>query len=654
MSTAQSTFEERVARPGSPPTSDAQRLRIALIDRLARDLASSGVRRIALFGAGRHTRPIVREPWARHGITVAAIVDDKPATPSLAGIPVRTPAEAAGSPDFDAIVVSSWSYEFQLFERAQATLGGLGLPIRRIYDDTDERFESEAAADTLVNEHGLEPADARWLVENRGERHDALLPLLPAARTELHLRRYELAADIARRAGATRVLDAACGTGYGSTLFATDALTTYTGVDIDASTVAYAGRRYGTESASFVCASATDTGLPDASVDLVASFETIEHLEDTEGLLAEYERVLTPDGLLVVSTPNELGPTPYHVHDFSRDAFLSAIESRFEVVAVYGQLPQDGVASPELPPGIWTSPAHDDDAPAGHDLGCRPDFLIAVARKRGASGAVDLPTAGAEPSGAPPTAEHATVCITTRHGDIQFFCPNDATRWRARSLNDKEPETLDWIDRFDPGDVYWDIGASTGPYVMYAAKAGVAGSIIALEPSAWNYWVLSEQLKRAGLGDTVRAFPVALGDTDHLDALQMRHPLPGGAGSSLGEPIGEFGEAFEPEFSQGAVGITIDTLVEQFGLEVPNRIKIDVDGLEKSVLQGGLRTLANPAVKSIAIELDSGRDELIGEVTAMLAGCGLELVARRHAAFVDATPNAAIFNYEFTRATPDA
>jgi len=113
-----------------------------------------------------------------------------------------------------------------------------------------------------------------------------------------HWHRYAFA----RRLGAgKRVLDVACGEGYGSALLAGVA-GSVTGIDIDAAAVAHARQRYAAlANVSFAEGSAATLPLPDASVDVVVSFETIEHLPraDQPRMLAEIARVLTEDGVLV-------------------------------------------------------------------------------------------------------------------------------------------------------------------------------------------------------------------------------------------------------------------------------------------------------------------------------------------------------------------
>jgi SAM-dependent methyltransferase len=142
------------------------------------------------------------------------------------------------------------------------------------------------------------------------------------------------------------------------------------GVEIDARAVAYATRRYGRPGRiAFHRTDAARTGLDDASFDLVTSFETIEHVEDAEGLLAEFARLVTPGGRLVVSTPNDMGPTPYHVHSFTRSSFATLLARRFGTLAWWGQRAGDERIDDETPPGVYTLT---EDAPA-------PEFFIVVA-----------------------------------------------------------------------------------------------------------------------------------------------------------------------------------------------------------------------------------------------------------------------------------
>ena len=157
-----------------------------------------------------------------------------------------------------------------------------------------------------------------------------------------HWHRYAFARALA---GGRRVLDAACGEGYGSALLAA-AGARVLGIDIDAGTVAHARRRYaGVPDLRFDVADATALdALPDASFNLVTSFETLEHVDAQERLLDGFARLLAPGGVLLVSTPDKgeytdrTGDTnPHHVRELYRDGFEALLAARFPARRLYGQ-----------------------------------------------------------------------------------------------------------------------------------------------------------------------------------------------------------------------------------------------------------------------------------------------------------------------------
>jgi SAM-dependent methyltransferase len=143
-----------------------------------------------------------------------------------------------------------------------------------------------------------------------------------------HLTRYRSALPLV---AGLRVLDIACGSGYGAQLLATVATHVY-GVDLDPEAVAYARAQYGSPNVEFIVGDATAIPLPDNSVDVVVTFETIEHVEDYREFMREVKRVLVPGGVAVVSTPNDLEfaeGNHYHLHEFEYDELLSLLAEHF-------------------------------------------------------------------------------------------------------------------------------------------------------------------------------------------------------------------------------------------------------------------------------------------------------------------------------------
>src|SRR5689334_19678778 len=90
--------------------------------------------------------------------------------------------------------------------------------------------------------------------------------------------------------------------------------------------------------------------------------------------------------------------------------------------------------------------------------------------------------------------EQMVVSTMTSFGPLKFFAPTKALAWRAETLLSKEPETIRWIDSFSPGSVFWDIGANIGTFSLYAGL-GHDISVVAFEPAAANYYVLSRNIQ---------------------------------------------------------------------------------------------------------------------------------------------------------------
>ncbi|MFZ5928672.1 MAG: methyltransferase domain-containing protein [Acidobacteriota bacterium] len=181
-----------------------------------------------------------------------------------------------------------------------------------------------------------------------------------------HMARYAFACRLARH---KRVLDAACGAGYGSAALAAQA-SFVTALDISLEAVAAARSSYSRPNLAFLAARAEQMPFRDASFDLIVAFEVIEHLHDWRALLAEARRLLAPGGQFIVSTPNRLyysearadaGPNPYHVREFDYAEFRAALEEFFPSTAIYLQnhsgaitfspLSSAGPAAVELAPG---------------------------------------------------------------------------------------------------------------------------------------------------------------------------------------------------------------------------------------------------------------------------------------------------------------
>ena len=156
-----------------------------------------------------------------------------------------------------------------------------------------------------------------------------------------HLHRY---AWCARLVEGKDVLDIACGEGYGSAMLARRARSVK-GVDIASDAVAHASATYqDIHGLEFMQGNAAEIPLGDNSVDVVVSFETIEHHDRHREMLSEIRRVLRPDGLLVISSPNRVvyselagHHNEFHVKELDFAEFDAVLQEQFDNICYFGQ-----------------------------------------------------------------------------------------------------------------------------------------------------------------------------------------------------------------------------------------------------------------------------------------------------------------------------
>lgn len=171
-------------------------------------------------------------------------------------------------------------------------------------------------------------------LDNNGER---MVPLLSHASVFwAHIYRYRFAAECVK---GKRVLDIGCGEGYGAAGMRAAGASHVIAVDVAENAVRHAKEVYGLDARA---GSAEAIPLEDGSVDVVVSFETIEHLKKPQRFLSECSRVLKPNGILLLSSPDRDGATgqhnPHHTSELNLAEFsrlIAAVFPRFELFTQY-------------------------------------------------------------------------------------------------------------------------------------------------------------------------------------------------------------------------------------------------------------------------------------------------------------------------------
>jgi FkbM family methyltransferase len=188
-----------------------------------------------------------------------------------------------------------------------------------------------------------------------------------------------------------------------------------------------------------------------------------------------------------------------------------------------------------------------------------------------------------------------------------FLSIDSAIEYKTRLHScKKEPEMIQWIETFfKEGDVFFDIGANIGAYSLAAAKCFDGRIMVySFEPSFLNFPKLVKNLIINCCQDCIIPFQIALSDKTVLDTFNYQNLTPGGALHALGEAVNHQGKDFDPVFKQPVLSYRLDDFIKCFGLPVPNHIKIDVDGIQFSILQGAEKTLSDPALHSVLVELE--------------------------------------------------
>ena len=221
-------------------------------------------------------------------------------------------------------------------------LDAIGLKTQIFYQNPEDELDVAVVFRSRKSKKHSSAASAAGgskMLEWTGERY---LPWLeePLIGYE-HLHRYAYATQFAQN---KRALDLACGEGYGSRLLARTA-ESVVGIDIDENAIRHAKNKYIRSNLQFKQGSITDIPIEGQSIfDVIVCFEAIEHIDDHEKLLKEVKRLLTPDGLFIVSTPNKWAysdepkyENPFHVRELYLDEFTELLKKYFKQVKILGQ-----------------------------------------------------------------------------------------------------------------------------------------------------------------------------------------------------------------------------------------------------------------------------------------------------------------------------
>ena len=238
---------------------------------------------------------------------------------------------------------------------------------------------------------------------------------------------------------------------------------------------------------------------------------------------------------------------------------------------------------------------------------------------------------------------------TYKIGDFEFVTPNYISLFRAKTFYTKEKETLEWIDGFKENSFFLDIGSNVGLYSIYASKRKNC-KVISAEPSPLNLKLLSRNIHLNKLSNSIFILPFAFSDKKNtFNKFIETTNLDGGALNSFGVNYDYRGNEildYKTEFF--TYGTTIDDFFEnQFKESYPNYIKIDVDGIEHLIINGGKNIIKNH-VSELLVEVSESFDTQKQTIIKLMNEYGFKLIWKK-ASFTTKNKNDLTLNYLFKK-----
>lgn len=223
----------------------------------------------------------------------------------------------------------------------------------------------------------------------------------------------------------------------------------------------------------------------------------------------------------------------------------------------------------------------------------------------------------------PDLAVAPTISVTIAGSIVNYVYFNSWTLQRARTIKSKEPGTLKWISTFLPDDTVWDIGANVGMYTIYAAKQ--VKSVYAFEPNNGNTFTLLANIRANNLCN-VRVFAIGLGDRNGFFPFEYSSLHFGVAHNQIQTSANHTISKKKKKYHETEMKTvqTLDFMVAHSYISLPQHIKLDVDGLELSILRGMRDSLQSGSVKTLLVEAEGYEQAL--EIHDFMMELGARLV----------------------------
>jgi FkbM family methyltransferase len=188
---------------------------------------------------------------------------------------------------------------------------------------------------------------------------------------------------------------------------------------------------------------------------------------------------------------------------------------------------------------------------------------------------------------------------------FQLIQETEIEKWRAETFWSKEPETLHWINSFKQGATFVDVGANIGIYSLYCVKMIPLSRAIALEASKQNYNRLVENIRLNHLWGRIVPFLIAVADRTDIVSFQDKDSRPGATGGTIAQSRPHTEILFQTSLDSMFAWSLVDP---GYGGEM--HIKIDVDGIERRIIEGAGGLLLCKFVRSVLVELEKDSEDM--------------------------------------------
>lgn len=236
--------------------------------------------------------------------------------------------------------------------------------------------------------------------------------------------------------------------------------------------------------------------------------------------------------------------------------------------------------------------------------------------------------------------------------EITFFIPNQITNWRVKTFFNQEPETLEWINNFQNKSkiIFWDIGANIGLYSIYATIKHSDIEVISFEPSTNNLRVLSRNISINNLENKIKINQLPLSDKSNSYELMNDSEFIEGYSMSTYAYKDDFeGNIIKPKNKYKILGTSINNIIENNMLKIPNYIKIDVDGIEHKILSKAETVLSSQNLRSVIVEINENFQEQYDEILRIMLKYNFKLRHKKQSKFELNKKFEKTFNYIFEK-----